>query len=233
MKTTMKNPARDRGYGACYLDAMDLFRGLTEDDLASIDHMMRTIIRKKGELIYSPEESREVLFFLKKGTVQLYRLSLNGKKLVITTLEPNTFFGEMALVGQRMYGNFAEAQEDVTLCIMNRADVVRLLQMKPAVALNLLEVLGRRFLEVEAALEGLAFKSVRARLASLLLSLTEQRKDNEIRGLRHQDLAEQLATLRETVSEILAEYKAAGLVELGWCKITVLNKKGLRHIAEG
>ena len=223
----------DRRDKTCYLKAMDLFRGLSDEDIVSIDNMMRSTTRKKGELLYSPEESREVLFFLKKGTVQLYRLSREGKKLVMTILEPNTFFGEMALVGQRMYDNFAEAQEDVTLCIMNREDVVRLLLSKPTIAMNLLDVLGRRYLEIETALEELAFKNVRARLASLLLRLAEQRKDGKILGVSHQDLAERTATLRETVTEILGDLKAARLVELGWRKIVILNEGKLRSIAEG
>lgn len=213
--------------------AMDLFRGLTAEEIASIDHMTHVITRKKGELLYLPDETKEVLFFLKKGVVQLYRLSAEGKKLVITTLEPNTFFGEMALVGQRMYDTFAEVQENATLCIMTREDVMHLLLMKPAIALNLLEILGRRFLEMETALEDLAFKSVRARLASLLLRMAEQRESNKLRGVGHQDLAERVAALRETVTTILAEFKAEGLVELNWRKILILNEEGLHRIADG
>jgi CRP-like cAMP-binding protein len=213
--------------------AMDLFRGLTAEEIASIDHMTRIVTRKKGELLYSPDETKEVMFFLKKGVVQLYRLSAEGKKLVITTLGPNTFFGEMTLVGQRMYDTFAEVQEDSTLCIMTREDMMRLLLMKPAVALNLLETLGRRFLEMETALEELAFKSVRARLAALLLRMAERRKSNKLLGVGHQDLSERVAALRETVTDALAEFKAAGLVELGWRKVVILDEEGLRRIVEG
>lgn len=216
-----------------YLTVMDLFQGLTAEEIALLDGMTRLITCKKGQLLYSPQETKELLFLLKKGAVQLYRLSPEGKKLVITTLEPNTFFGEMALVGQRMYDTFAEAEEDSTLCIVLRENLVHLLLMKPAIALNLLETLGRRFLEMEQTLENIAFKSARARVASLLLSIAEQRKSNNILGVRHQDLAERAAILRETVTEVLAEFKAARLVELGWRKIIILNKEGLCRIAEG
>ena len=50
----------------------------------------------KGRVFYRPEEPGEVLFILKEGRVQLYRISPEGKKLVITTLGPHTLFGEMA-----------------------------------------------------------------------------------------------------------------------------------------
>ncbi len=217
----------------CYLEAMDLFRGLTAAEVASLDSVMHHTTYKRGQLLYLPEEKREVLFLLKGGSVQLYRLSPEGKKLVIATLKPNTFFGEMSLVGQRMYDTFAEAKEDSTLCIMTRADVVRLLLMKPAIALNLLETLGKRFLEMETTLEDLAFKNVRARLASLLLRMAELRKDNKLPGVSHQDLADRMSALRETVTDVLAEFRTAGLVKLGWRKIVILNEEELRRIAEG
>ena len=139
----------------------------------------------------------------------------------------------MSLVGQRMYDTFAEIAEDSILCIMTREDVMRLLLMKPAIAMNLVEILGRRLLETETFLEGLAFKNVQARLAIVLLRMTELRKDNQIRGVGHQDLAERVGALRETVTDALAEFKAASLVELGWRKIVILNEEGLRRIAEG
>lgn len=216
-----------------YLKAMDLFRGLTAEEIALIEDMTRFITCQRGQILYSPEEIKEVLFFLKKGEVQLYRLSPNGKKLVMATLGPNTFFGEMALVGRRMYDTFAEADENSTLCIMTREDMVHLLSIKPVIALNLLEILGGRFLEMETAFEDLAFKNVRGRLASLLLRMTEQRKGNGVLRVRHQDLAERAAVLRETVTETLAEFKAAKLVELGWRKIVILDEEGLRRIAVG
>ena len=139
----------------------------------------------------------------------------------------------MSLVGQRMYDTFAEIAEDSILCIMTREDVMRLLLMKPAIAMNLVEILGRRLLETETFLEGLAFKNVQARLAIVLLRMTELRKDNQIRGVGHQDLAERVGALRETVTDALAEFKAASLVKLGWRKIVILNEEGLRRIAEG
>ncbi|UCD53881.1 MAG: Crp/Fnr family transcriptional regulator [Dehalococcoidia bacterium] len=215
------------------LKGVDLFRGLTTEEIASAERMTHVITRKKGEILYSPDEKKEVLFFLKEGKIQLYRLSAEGKKLVVATLGPNTFFGEMALVGQKMYDTFAEVLEDATLCIMTRKDVAHLLLAKPAIALNLVETLGRRLLEMESTLDDLAFKNVPARLASTLLSMAEERNSNEILGVSHQDLAERLATVRETVTSTLDKFKTEGLVELGWRKIVILNKERLSHIAKG
>ena len=85
-----------------------------------------------------------MLFILKEGRVQLYRISPEGKKLVITTLGPHTLFGEMALLGTKMHNTFAEAVDDCLICIMSRTDLERLILSKPQVALRILEITGRR-----------------------------------------------------------------------------------------
>lgn len=214
-----------------YLKAVDLFRDLTPDDMAWLESVTSMVNFKKGHIIYSPDEPKEVLFLLKKGKVQLYRLSPEGKKLVMASLEAGTFFGEMSLVGQGMYGAFAEAPEDSLVCAMTRHDVMQLLTTRPAVALRLLETLGQRFMEIHASLDALAFKSVKARLASILLQLLRQGGGNVVEGVGHQDLAEMAVALRETVTEALNEFKTSGLVELGRLHIRVLNADGLKRIA--
>lgn len=215
-----------------YLKAADLFKDLSAEDMDKLEKMTDMVNLIKGQLIYSPGEMREVLFLLKQGKVQLYHLSPDGKKLVITVLEPGNIFGEMSLIGQGMYEAFAEVTEDAIICVIGRQNMVQLLSSRPAVALRLLEILGQRLLEAQASLESLAFKNVRSRLASLLMRLAKQQGGNVVGGVSHQDLAEMAATMRETVTETLDALKAKGLVELGRRRITILDPQGLKAMAE-
>src|SRR5919201_127526 len=144
----------------------------------------------ENELFHGvPGETGDALFILKQGRVQLYRLSPEGKKLIIDILEPGTVFGEMSLIGQGMYETFAEALEPGLICVMSRSDVERLVQHHPQITLHLLDIVGRRFLEAQRRLTELSFMDVSARLAALLLRLQEK-TGNPITGFSHQDLAD-------------------------------------------
>ncbi|MFN2292421.1 MAG: Crp/Fnr family transcriptional regulator [Anaerolineae bacterium] len=215
-----------------YLKMVDIFQDLTEQEIEEIDRATTITTCRRGKIFYMPEDTSEVLFLLKQGRVQLYRISPDGKKLVIATIGPGSIFGEMALIGQGMHNTFAEAMEECVLLVMSREDVEHLLVTKPKVALRIFEVLGTRLKDTEARVEEIAFKGIPARLASLLLQLAEDRGTNTITGLTHQDLGERIGTYRETTTQTLNMFKSEGLIDIGRKRITILDTRRLTEIAE-
>lgn len=215
-----------------YLSELTVFQDLTPREMQELNRIITMSTVPRGRVFYRPEEPGEVLFILKEGRVQLYRISPEGKKLVITTLGPHTLFGEMALLGTKMHNTFAEAIDDCLICVMSRTDLERLILGKPQVALRILEVTGKRLREAEERLENMAFKGIPARLASLLLRLAEEQGNDEIAGLTHQDLAESVGTYRETATQVLNDLKTQGLIEIGRKRIKVLDAARLTEIAE-
>jgi CRP-like cAMP-binding protein len=226
-----------------YLTNIDIFQDLSESELADMDRQLTMSSSSPGKIFYMPEDTGEVLFLLKKGRVQLYRISPNGKKLVVTTLGPGAMFGEMSLVGQGMHNTFAESIDECLICVMSRADVDRLMREKPMVAFRFVEALGGRVTNLESRLEEIAFKSIPARLASLLLRLADEQGDGtrgdgaqdggaQVNGFTHQDLGEMLGTYRETITQTLNEFKAEGMVNIGRKHIELIDLDSLKFLAE-
>ncbi len=215
-----------------YLSDIEIFQDLSPREMQELDRITTMSNVQKGKVFYRPEDVTEVLFIIKQGRVQLYRISAEGKKLVITTLGPGNLFGEMALVGEQMHNTFAEAIEDCLICVMSRTDLERLILNKPQVALRVLDITGRRLHEAEERLEDMAFKGIPARLASLLLRVREEQGSNEIKGLTHQDLAEMVGTYRETATQVLNDLKNDGLIDIGRKRIIILDPEGLEARAE-
>jgi CRP/FNR family cyclic AMP-dependent transcriptional regulator len=215
-----------------YLQMVDVFQDLTEAEIEEIDRATTMSACRKGKIFYMPEDTTEVLFLLKQGRVQLYRISPDGKKLVIATIGPGSIFGEMALIGQGMHNTFAESIEECVLCVMSRDDVEQLLMSKPMVALRIFEVMGRRLREAETRLEEIATKGIPARLATLLLQLADEKESDTIIGLTHQDLGEQIGTYRETTTQTLNAFRTQGLIDIGRKRIAILDHEALERVAE-
>ncbi len=218
-------------YKIRHLSLINILRDLEQPLLEWIAEHTTMITARRGQLIYTPGETREVLFLLKAGSVRVYRLTADGKKLVLSTLAPHTVFGDMPLAGQQMYGAFAEAVSDCTICVLGRADLEKLIETRPLVAIRLLEIVGQRLLEAEAVIEDFAFKGVPARLAMLLVRLSDRDGVDEVRGYSHQDLAEMIGSYRETVTVTLDDFKRRGLVSVGRRHIQILDRRGLERAA--
>ena len=124
-----------------------------------------------GRGFFTPDESTEQVYILKTGKIQLYRLDLNGQRLVIRRVGQGTISGEMSLFGETVHGCFAKAVENRLVCIANRDEMFQLLRRKPEVALRVLEIVGGRLNTLERRLERLALSPVNSRLADLLLPL--------------------------------------------------------------
>ena len=225
-------PAKPQLTGkAAFLSDTDIFRDLSSQELEELDRMTAMSTCRKGKVFYTPGETGEVLFILKRGRVNLYRINSDGKKLVTSTIGAGTVFGEMSLVAQGMHDTFAEAAEECTLCVMSRSDVEHLLLSKPRVALRFMEMIAERLKDVETRMETVAFKSVPTRIATFLLQLAND-DTGKIEGVSHQDLADMVGTYRETVTRILNEFRGKGYIELGRLNVAILNQDALQAIAE-
>ncbi len=206
---------------------MDIFCDLEPETMAAFEQQTEMRTCRKGQILYSQEDRAEVLFLLKRGRVQLYRLTPSGKRLELAVIEPGTFFGEMPLLGESLRHTFAEAVEDSLICFMSRTDIEGLMRKRPEVALRMIEVLGRRLALCEARLEEMAYRSVPARIAAVLLRLS-QGQNGEVVTITHQELGDMIGALRESVTKVLDDFQRVGLVELSRGHITVRDVVGLQ-----
>lgn len=223
------------------ISEVDIFRDLSEAEMDAIAAAAPMKTYSAGEILYSPQQPCEVLFILKRGRVRIFRVSADGRALTTAIVSPGTIFGEMVLLGQRMYDNFAEALDDVTVCVMSRADVHKYLLSDPRIAARITEILGRRLADLEQRLSDSVFKSVPQRIAATLTTLAARADTPSGRlrpgtrhaqiALTHQQLAALAGTSRETTTKVLREFADGGLLRLARGRITVLDPGRLNDAA--
>ncbi len=175
--------------------------------------------------MYAPDDTGEALFVLKSGSVRVYRLAPDGRKLVLATVGMGSVFGQMGSLGQTMTGSFAEAVSDGTVCVMSGIDVDEYLLSHPAVALRMIRLLSSRLGAAEDRLEQILFQPVPVRVGHLLLTLANE--DGEIEGFTHQQLAELIGTSRETVPRATVEFKNLGFISTDRRCTRIVDADGL------
>jgi CRP-like cAMP-binding protein len=226
---TIQAPERRAKFGC--VDETDLFRDLGVKEMAELERATAMVSCQRGKVVYTPDSPAETLFIVKRGQVNIYRLTTDGRKLITAAIGPGTIFGEMSLVGVGMRGSFAEAVEESALCVMSRADLEEFIIGHALVGLRLVELLASRLEAAEERLERFAYMMVPARLAATLLDLSGNQGE-EIAGVTHQDLAEIVGTHRETATRILNDFRVQKLVELDRLRIRIIDPAGLHALID-
>lgn len=218
------------------LREVDLFADLSTAEMDRMDQMAPATLVRRGQLLYSQTDPVRSLFILKSGRVRIFRLGEEGKALTLAILEPGAVFGEMVLVGQRMYDSYAEAIDDSLVCRLDTVDVERLLLADVRIAVRVARILGERVGELEDRLTDLALRPLASRVAVTLLNLARPprgpgpfARTPEVR-LTHEQIAGVIGATREATSRVLSDFAERGLVRQGRGRILITDPSGLRRL---
>jgi len=219
------------------LSMVDILEPLTSEEVKELSRRVPDTHFQRGQILYTPQETSEVLLMLKKGRVRIYRVSPDGREFTLTVVGAGTVFGEMPLTAQRLENAYAEAMEPV-VCKMRRPDFERLVMDKPQVGLKVMSVLSERLLLAEDRMEDIALKEVPTRLASFILQLIESEGVVTREGYKvpaqytHRQVATMIGSKRETVTKAFTLLQQAGAVELKRRRIHVKNVETLKRVAD-
>ena len=226
------NGQADGGQRLVLLSKIDILAGLSEPEMNRIVDAAPARTYQAGELLYTPHRPVEVLFLLKRGRIRVFRGSPEGRALTTAIVSPGTMFGEMALLGQRMYDNYAEALDEAYTCVMDQADARRLLLSDPRIAARIVEILGRRLMAMEQRLSEAVFSDVPHRVAAALCALADGHPAAAQAGparldVTHSQVAELAGTSRESATKALGDLAGQGLLRLGRGRITIVDRSRL------
>jgi len=107
----------------------------------------------------------------------------------------------------------------------------------PEIAMQVIRVLAHRLRAAEQAIQDLALRDVRARLASLLVRLAEEYGEPHTRGTRlplrltHRDLATMVGSTRETTTSLMGRFRGEGLLAMEQRRFIVVHLNQLRAVA--
>lgn len=147
---------------------------LSEGDLRALAHAGDRVSAHAGQMIFSEGETQGGLFVIISGRVQIFRLDPSGERIVISTLGPGEFFGEIALIDGGGRSASAVAIEASQFYVFERADFLALLARSPHMMASLFSTLtskirtaSERYVKDELAARSLQGEMERKRLQSL------------------------------------------------------------------
>jgi len=171
------------------------------------------------------------------GAVRVGSVSLSGKQITLTYVEPGTWFGDIALFDGMPRTHDADAHGATTLLVVRGADFRLLLSQHVELYDALLRLNCRRLRLMFDAIEDLSTRPLGARLAKQILLLARSYgidQGDEIRiglQLAQEDIAQMLGASRQRVNQELKGFERDGAVRIEPTRLVVLSKDKLLAIA--
>ena len=220
------------------LQGTALFSGLSTDELHALAARTARKQFSLGELLFSEGEPCHGLHIIAAGKVRIFKTSIGGREQVLAVNQPGESVAELPVFDGGVYPASAVAIEETQIAFLSQRDFHGFCLEHPQVALKVLSVVGARLRRLVGIIEELSFATIRQRLVALLVKLAQNHGTTTGGGIEfqlpatHQELANQLGTVRELISRNLMRLQAEGLLEVEARRITVKDMKGLSALLE-
>ncbi len=204
------------------------------NSLQSLTENRNINIYKKKQAIYSEGNHPNRLYYVVKGKVKAYKTHEDGKELVTDLYCPGDFLGYIALLEGTVYKEDAEALELTELAVIPKEDFEELLRKNPEVAKKFIQLLANNVTAKENHLLGLAYNSLRKRVAEMLIMLQKKysnEKDEKFTiGISRENLASIAGTATESLIRTLSDFRSEKLIGIDHGNITILDQKKLERL---
>jgi CRP/FNR family cyclic AMP-dependent transcriptional regulator len=220
------------------LERTPLLASLSQPELQQLAARTARKFLSAGQLLFSEGEPCNGLHIIARGKVRIFKTSINGREQVLALNGPGDTVAELPVFDGGPYPASAMATEDSEIAFISRRDFHAYCIEHPQVALKVLTVVGGRLRRLVGIIEELSFTTIRHRLISVLVKLAQTEGKQTGNGIEfqlpatHQELANQLGTVRELISRNLMRLQAEGLLEVDARQIVVKDLKELNALLE-
>ncbi len=179
-----------------------------------------------GEVLFDDRQACEGFPFVIEGSVRVLKCAPNGRELPLYRVGPGEtcIISSSCLLGHEDYNARGVTESDTLLMLLPKAVFDELLG-EPAFRGFVFHLFAERIADLMQLIEAVAFHKLDQRLAALLLG------HGRTLHVTHQQLADELGSVREIVSRLLKGFAAGGLVRLSREQVEILDPAALRRLA--
>jgi CRP/FNR family transcriptional regulator, nitrogen oxide reductase regulator len=213
------------------------FEGLATEARAEV--LARGMVRQLAsrEVLERQGEPAGTFYLVESGYLKLTQLTREGDAVIVRFIGPGEPYGGVVALHRGTYPVTAEAVGAARVRCWPRPVLLELIERHPRIKTNIMEAIAGHMTDALTRVRELATARVPQRLARTLLRLTARpdRASGAPRRLEYplsrQELAELTGTTLFTVSRILSQWEADGLLESSRQQITILAPRRLERIA--
>jgi len=219
----------------CSTETCSLFKYLNTDETDRLNFAKEFRQFKRGDVLYKEGSRISGFYCIHSGIIKVYKTGLDGKEQIIRFAKPGDIIAYRSVLSNEVACTSAKVIEDCCVCYIPSEIMISFVKSNSTYALELLKLACHELGEANAFLTDIAQKTVRERLAEILVLLTNEfglDEQNYLKiSLTREELANIVGTATESVIRLLSEFKTDKFVELSGRRIKIINLRGLQKIS--
>lgn len=209
----------------------EILRNFTKEELTELSHERKIISYKKGDTIIEEGATPKGIYYIDKGTAKMFKIGFNGKEQILRFAKGGDIVGYRSILSKQPFGASATAMEDTEVCFIPEKFFLKVLEFHPKLAFDILRRISVTLGESAQTITFLAQKTVRERLAEVLL-LLEKKLGTDKEGfinisLTREEMANLIGTATESAIRLISEFKNDDLIEVDGRRIKILAHEKL------
>lgn len=219
----------------CMKASKRLFATLSDEELDRLTYDKNCSVYKKGSTIFHEGNRIHHFYCIYSGIVKMYKTGIEGKDQIVNFAKTGDIIGYRSILSKEAACTTAKAIEEVILCAIPAENMFDLLENNNKFSMELMQLACKELGEANQFLTDIAQKSVRERLAEVIVKLKEifsVDEDGYLKvSLTREEIANLVGTATESVIRLLSEFKTDNYIDLKGRKIRILNEERLRKIS--
>jgi CRP-like cAMP-binding protein len=221
--------------GKCSLESGSIFKYLSPDEIELLNFEKDFRKYSRGDILYQEGNRISGFYCINSGIIKVFKTGFDGKEQIIRFAKRGEIIAYRSVLSNEVACTSAKVIEDCQVCFIPSEILVSFIKTNSNYALELLKLACHELGEANSFITDIAQKTVRERLAEVLLFLVNDFGLDDQQFLKisltREELANIVGTATESVIRLLSEFKSDKLVELNGRKIRILNTKGLEKIS--
>lgn len=218
----------------CIVKQFNTLKSLSKEELVKISSCKTSKFIKKGDVIFEEGEALNGVYCIRDGICKLTKLSANGKDQIVKLVVKGELLGKRSLISEENSNLKATALNDMELCFIPKAEVMDDLKKNPEFSFDVLKSMANDLRDADDIIVNMAQKSVRQRLAEVLVSINESFGTNPDGTLSvilsREDFASIVGTATESAIRVLSQFKKEGLISTIGKQIKIEDLNGLKNM---
>ncbi len=219
----------------CAFETGSIFKHLAREEVEKLNFEKDFRQYKRGDVLYNEGNRISGFYCINSGIIKVYKTGFDGKEQIIRFAKAGDIIAYRSVLSKELACTSAKVIEDCRVCFIPSEVLISFIKTNSSFALELMKLACHELGEANSFITDIAQKTVRERLAEILIFLVNDfglDSQNYLQiSLTREELANIVGTATESVIRLLSEFKADKLIELNGRKIMILNRKGLQKIS--